>query len=450
MKNKRVIIVGGGISALSLGWFLKKRHGRNIEICILEASERAGGQILSLRQEGFLFEQGPHSWRSGRQTSALERLLEDLSLQADVIEAAASARHRYLYFDKKLQRLPTGALGWLCSRFGPMLCKALWRDFTAPKGSGADEALLDFVNRRLGKEVAQQLFDPFVSGIYAGNLQTLSLAATFPRLQQWEQHFGSLLRGMLAAPKNDANSKPAIYSFKQGMGTLIDRLAMALKSELRLHARVEKFDYSHEGVSVRLSSGEVIQGGHLFFAVPATVLKDLVAESAPQLALDLQKIPSAPIAVANLGYRKNLLRQQGFGYLIPSREKEKILGVIWDSATFPAQAQEAAETRLTVMLGGAKWDDFHCWNKDDFLLAALEGVKRHMHIEHLPDLCAVRVIPEGIPQYHVGHNACVKRIEQQLQQLSNRIDFLGNSFYGVSVGECIQQGETSSLKELHF
>ena len=129
-----------------------------------------------------------------------------------------------------------------------------------------EESLAEFVTRKFGAEVSDYLVDPFVSTIFFSDPQKLGMLSAFPALVDWERTTGSLVRGAIRAYKSkkstkdgtsatsadrkasptDANEKlrvtdslPTLGSFKNGMGTLTERLAKELKDELRLESPVE-------------------------------------------------------------------------------------------------------------------------------------------------------------------------------------------------------------------
>jgi oxygen-dependent protoporphyrinogen oxidase len=442
---RRVLIIGGGISALSLGWFLKKQFAHKIDVQILESKKSPGGQIRTSVQDGFLFEQGPHSFRTTR-SNALSELIEGLALQSAVIEAAPAARNRYIYFKNKLRPLPKGILSLLYSRFSPIIFKALYRDIRAPKsnhGNGLeDESVRSFITRRFGNDAAEYLCGALISGIWAGDISALSANSVFPALKRKEHEKRSLLWSMLTSPRRNKDQAVYIGSFKQGMGALIDALAGSLQPHIRYDAAVDSFICHGDGVAVKLSSGEVLEGDLAVSAVPAHVLAGLIPH-APELRDLLLGIRTVPVAVVNVGYRRKVLAREGFGYLVPPSAKENILGVIWDSSAFPQQNHACIETRLTVMLGGAHFPEISTFSDEKLLKLALDAIQKHMGIDVAPDASAVTLMDKAIPQYNIGHENLLHQIEWQVRALSPRLRILGSSFYGISVGDCIEKAKTT-------
>ena len=69
-------------------------------------------------------------------------------------------------------------------------------DFVLPKANRQKISLWGIFRRRVGDEVVENLIEPLLSGIYAGDIDRLSLMSTFPQFYQTEQKHRSLILGM--------------------------------------------------------------------------------------------------------------------------------------------------------------------------------------------------------------------------------------------------------------
>ena len=80
--------------------------------------------------------------------------------------------------------IPTNVQAILKTRLVSPFSKArMGMDFLLPaKSLNGDESLGAFISRRLGREAYENLIEPLMSGIYAGDGDQLSLASTFPLL----------------------------------------------------------------------------------------------------------------------------------------------------------------------------------------------------------------------------------------------------------------------------
>lgn len=417
MKNvARVTILGAGISGLATAWFLKQKHGMAIDITLVEKSSRIGGWIQSEYKEGFLFEKGPRSCRTKGTGRATLELIESLGLQSEVISAHSAANRRYLYYQQLLQPFPTSLSGL---PFSPLLkgwLKAAWQEWKTPPNRSEDPTIEEFFTRRIGADWTHRLIDPMVSGIYAGDIRKLSLKSCFPLFFQWEQQYGSLLKGAFKQPKKIPSPSPfvssmektSLFSFKKGMETLPLALAQRLDADFRFNAEVKEIQRN----KVKLNNGQEL-------------LSDMIISTLP-----FKELSYASVVVVNLAYRQPVLNHTGFGYLIPSQEKEAILGVVFDSAVFPEQGNPE-DTRLTVMLGGTRHPEVIHWSKEHCLSIAKEALKKHLGIHAVPHIYSVSYAREAIPQFEVGHHRWMDKIHEKGVYQS------GCGISGVSVNDCI-------------
>lgn len=435
---KQIVILGAGISGLSLAWFLKKKYKESVHVTLIEKNTRVGGMIQTIRKEGFLFELGPHSCRPTGHGAHTLALIQDLGLQSEVITPDPSAKRRYLLMNKKLVPFPYNLISTLTSPLTPVLLKALWNDWKAKRAVMEEETIDEFACRRFGQQAATYLFDPMTTGIFAGSSKQLSVTGCFPFLTEWEGQYGSIGKALLRH-KKDLPTDPFIqqlsqypfFSLRDGMESLATSLQAKLDADILLSCEATSLEITPEGIGITLSNQKQIHADFLFSTLPAAALSSLILPHDQTLAHTLQTIPRKSITVVSVGYRKSLLKLRGFGYLVPSCEKELVLGMMWDSSIFPQQNGCSEETRLTVMLPYME--------ADHALSMALKTIEQQLHISCLPDVTHITVAKEAIPQYIVGHGKKTTSIKQALHALSPRIRCLGNSFHGVAVNDCIAQ-----------
>lgn len=392
---KKIVIAGGGISGLSARYFLSKRY-LDAEIVLYEKSNRLGGCVESSTSPYF-FERGARTFKVSR-AGELLALVKELGLEDELLYSEKSARRRYLYKNGKLHKLGLPLIF-------PML-PALLKEWKQPYSWGGDESIATFVTRRFGKEVAENLFDPLTQGIFAGDIHHLSIRACFPELKTMEENYGSITRALFKRKKEKKGK--GLVTLKGGLQVLVNRLVEAGRGEIHLNTPFTSLD--HERVILALPVG----GAAFLFT------EDQEAQTF------FESIEEKTIHVVNVAYSHPVLKKKGFGYLIPSSEKEKIMGVVFDSSIFPEQNKEK-ETRLTVML------------RDGGVETALEGLKRHLGIDEEPKEVFHKVWRKGIPQYGVGHLNRVEAFEAHLRKHYPHVTCIGNFLRGVSINHCIAQ-----------
>ena len=444
MKAPRFIIIGAGISGLSLGWFLREKFPI-ASIKVFEKNSRPGGWIQTLISGDFLFETGPRSCRSYGNGIATLQLIESLGLDSQWISASEASHKRYLYTNGKLQQLTIGIWSFLTSPLTRPILSGLLTEWNAPRSShNEDESIYSFISRRLGKKVAENLMDPLTSGIYAGDIRNLSIQSCFPDIYKLERIHGSITKGMIQKlfrkKSNEVLSpfvlkamKTPIFSLQNGMETIVKELSSKLKDELHLNTEVTSLKETPESIEV-VADSNIYHADKVFIALPAESINRLIA---PIIHLQLPS-KTTSVAIVNMGWKHNVLTQSGFGYLIPSHEREDLLGVVWDSSTFPQQNRHPNETRLTAMLGGAHRPDIPHFSHEKIVEISLQAIKKHLKISTPPDLINIKIAMKAIPQYTVGHANNIQEIESLLSKASNsRIELVGSSLHGVSVNDCI-------------
>ena len=394
---KKVIIVGGGISGLCARYTLSKRFP-DAEIVLYEKSGRLGGCIESASAPCF-FERGPRTFKVSRAEELLA-LVKELGLDKELIYSDKSARKRFLLKEGKLHKL-----GLFSPIIRPLL-PALFREWKQPAIFDDDETIASFVTRRLGKEVAETLFEPLTQGIFAGDINTLSVRACFPELKEMEDEYGSLTRAFFCRKKTKKGK--GLVTLKGGLQLLIDRLVEEGRGAIHLNTPLT-----------------ALPNDPTVIALPASGARTLFRKDA-SIQQFFDAIEEKSIHVVNVAYRGAVLNRKGFGYLTLSNEKEKVMGVVFDSVIFPQQ-NRGSETRLTVMLRSGGID------------AALEGLERHLGINETPKEIHYKEWKNAIPQYGVGHLDRVELFEKYLSKHYPHVTCMGNYLRGVSINHCVSQ-----------
>ena len=437
-----VVVIGAGLSGLVTAHALQ-RNGH--VVAVLEASDRAGGVIGTRSRDGFRYETGANSTTDN--PPRLAALLDVLGLVDQRIDTSPQAVNRYVVREGKLVALPMSPRQLLTSQafsFAGKL-RLLREPFIARAPAGADETIAAFMRRRLGDQILDYAVDPFVSGIYAGDPERLSMQAAFPRLHALEQTQGSLLRGQLAAGRERRRSgepklsHPRSFSFRDGMQTLPDALAHSLAhyADRTPVTSIEARSPAGFAVSsLRNGMPLTFHSRVVIIATPAPAAAALVAPHDRDAAQALASIVYAPVAIVASAYRRDDVAHalDGFGMLVPSRERRRILGTLFSSSLFEGRAP-AGHVLLTTFTGGRRdpgmvvQDDVALARIVDEELAALLGARRSRWNE------IVRWT-RAIPQYEVGHQDRMQRIRQACARRPG-LFFCGSWLDGVSISDRI-------------
>ncbi|HET7142482.1 MAG TPA: protoporphyrinogen oxidase, partial [Anaerolineales bacterium] len=329
-------------------------------------------------------------------------------------------------------------------------------DFLLPaKNVNGDESLGSFVSRRLGREAYENLIEPLMSGIYAGDGDQLSLASTFPYLRDLETQYGSLARGALEMRKKSngkavQGSRSAFLTPTTGLAEIVEALVESLRlkgASLRLNTRVTSITRNLERGTWRVTlDTETLDADGVILAAPAYISGTLLASCDPELASTLQSIPYASTATVSLAYRLSDVPREldGYGYVIPRREGRKALACTWTSTKFPHRAPEGYAL-IRVFVGRAGQDI--PWDEGELLEVAKDELKLTLGITAEPLVSRVFMWDKAMPQYNLGHADILKRIDTALEKHPN-LALAGNGYRGIGIPDCIHSGELAVEKIL--
>ncbi len=437
------IIIGAGISGLTAAHKLS-RAGK--DVVVLEEASRAGGKIVTEREEGYLLESGPNSLRIENQETI--DLIRDAGLEERILEASPLSKTRFVLKNGRWVQLPRGPLdATITPLLSPMGKLRILGDLFVPKTKLEDEPTASFVRRRLGKEILDYGADPFITGIYAGDPEKLSMRYAFGSMWRAEQQDGSLIRGLAKGrPKSGAaRVRPRVVSFPEGLSELTNALKIALGQKLKLHSGAVSIEKAPNGYRVTSSAG-ALESPVLILTLPAYHVAPMIAPLSGELSNSLLNISYPPVAVVFFGYRIDQFKTvpEGFGGLIPSKENRKILGIIFSSSNFPKRAPEE-HALFTILMGGAKHPEIIDWDERRIFETALGEASNLLKPSGEPVFQHLKVWRHAIPQYNVGYGDILSSIKHA-EAVNPGLHFIGNYRGGISMGSCIRNATELARK----
>jgi len=445
-----VIVLGGGISGLTAGFLLRERGFRTM---VLEASHRPGGCITTWSHDGFLFELGPNTVLN----NALE--IDELCRAAGVFEERLTARpaskKRYIVKGGRLVPLPAGPLGFLATRLFSTRAKLrlLKEPFIGRAPEDVEETIAQFVRRRLGEEFLQYAVGPFVSGVYAGDPERLSVRHAVSKIYALERDHGGLIRGAFAKKKGPAPGG-GLFSFPNGLQALPESLARGLGDGFRprtaaiaVHREGARFIVEMAGES---GAAETATASAVIPAVPADAAARVLAPLGGAFPSIIGRLPYADVALVCMGFRRESVKHplDGFGFLAPEAEKRHVLGCLFPSSLFPGRAPEGF-VALSAFVGGAVHPERAAGSQEAVIERVLADLRPLLGISGDPVISRVEAWRPAIPQYVVGHGT-YKETAARLEGSHPGLFVSGNLLYGVSVGNCIQNATATAEKVTGF
>ncbi len=464
----KVVVVGGGIAGLSAAHRLTESKRPGLEVTLLESSDRFGGTIRTIEDDGCLVELGPDSFLSSKPW--LTNLAKRLGVADRIIPTSSTHRRSHVVYRGRLHPLPEGFLMMAPTRFWPMVTTSLFSwtgkvrcafDLFLPRGSASgEESLGSFVRRRFGGEVLDRVVQPLIGGIYAGDPDTLSLKATIPRFLEMETRHRSVIRAMVVqrraaarrqgvSPADSGARYGELVSFDRGMESIVEALRSDLPQEaLHTHSNVVNLNRQDNRWHLACSDGRRFDADGVVLALPARKAAELLHGTDPALHDELSAIPHASSAVMNLVYRRSDVPHplDCFGFVVPVVEKRKIIACTFSSVKFPDRAPDGL-VLLRAFIGGALQQDMLLVDDDEMLRVVRGELKELMGIEAAPRYTVLARYPDAMPQYLVGHIQRMERISSLLEK-HPRLALAGNAYRGVGLPDCVHSGELAAERLL--
>ena len=436
--SRSYLIIGAGVSGLTTAWFLKQLGH---QVTLLESRDQAGGNLRTLKRDGYLIERGPNSTLNNR--PALAELFNSLGLQP--IEANNASKKRFILRDNQIHPLPMGPGAFIKTPLFQAAGK--WRLLLEPFIGRAqdEESVAQFVERRLGREFLDYAINPFVSGVYAGDPDRLSVRAATAKVYALEQQYRSMFIGMIAKTlfgkhRGGAGPSGSMISFEQGMQQLADTLSERFGEDLHTGIEVDQLQRLDNGQWQAASGQQQWQADELILTLPAKACEQLLAPLAAQLDGQLTEIEYPHVASVSLGFKKSQIEHplDGFGFLIPRCTGVETLGVLFPSSIFPGRAPDDSHL-LTCFIGGSLNPELQQVDDEALLARVLNDISPLLGISGAPELVEISRWPAAIPQYQLGHLQRLESIEQALAHLPG-LHLRANWRDGISVADCVQNG----------
>ncbi|QJD83768.1 protoporphyrinogen oxidase [Cohnella herbarum] len=493
-RLRRVAVLGGGLTGLSAAFYLlklSKERGENIEVTVIEGSNRLGGRVNTLRRDGYVIERGPDSFLA-RKLPMIE-LARELGIAVELTGTNPLAKKTYISLDGRLHPMPEGlTLGIpsdqekfmrtdLVSEEGKL--RALEDLSMAPEDDQGDETVGDFLERRMGKEMVERIFEPLLAGIHAGDLYRLGLQATFPQFKQMVREHGSLIAGTKeaqldaarlkaekeanspAAAATNADSEPlpssVFMTFRNGLSTVIEALEARIRADgclIRMGSEVESLApipqpqsnvADHGTYRLNLSDGSALDADEVLFTLPAYATSELLSPHVDVSALtNIRYISVANVVLAydEAGFNHDL---DGSGFLVPRGEHRHITASTWTSSKWLHTAPKGKRLiRCYVGRAGAEQGV----ELNDAVLAGV--VQRDLQdltgLTATPEFVEITRLRHSMPQYPVGHVDAIASFRDNLSASLPGVLATGAAFGGVGLPDCVEQGKKAAEALLNY
>jgi len=445
-QHSDVIVVGAGISGLATAWYLARR-GKRVQL--LEKDSRPGGKIATHTQQGYTTETSASMMMNFR--SEVDQFLIDSNIvDSKVLRTSNVGQNRFLIKDGELYPISMQMKGVFASPFLSWKSRLrLLSEWAVPKSNQLDESVEHFVTRRLGKQLLELAIEPYVAGTLACDAKLASADAVLPRLKMLERQYGSITAGIIVNKLKNIRTaaNPEVFSFTGGMQTLVDKLADERSFSLHLNCEVKQLEKDDSGWRVHITrenQGQLLHTRQVVMAAPASIAKKLLASIDSQLSELLASISYAPMNIVHLGYDVSdiLGDLNGIGFLVPEKEKSRMLGNLWMSSAFRNRAPRG-KVLLSSYLGGSRLPQVGAWSDEACVNEVTSSLSRYLNIKATPEMVKIDRHEAALPLYHHDYTSKTQAIRCLLNKhrgLYINANYLG----GVSIRDRILQANITA------
>lgn len=460
---KKIVIIGGGIAGLTAAFYLKKQikeENLPYEVNVIEASNRLGGKIKTERRDGFTMERGPDSFLIRKQSA--ERLVREVGLGDKLVTNGTGKS--YILIGNELHSMPQGSFMGIPTQVKPFLLSDLFSiagklragmDFIRPKGMPQDDQSLGkFFRKRFGDELVENLIEPLLSGIYAGDIDDLSLMATFPNFYELEQKYGSIVRGLqksMPKTKNTGKKRSMFYSLEGGLQTLVEALEQALGDEMIYkNTKVKSLKKINSNYQLSLSDGSIVNADAVMVATPFASMKQMLGSY--DFIQKLGGMKATSVANVVLAFDQSAIKEDidGTGFVVSRNSSNRITACTWTHKKWPETTVPEGKALLRCYVGRPGDEEVIHLSDDGLEELVLADLNKIMRIDGKPLFSVVTRWENAMPQYRVGHKQMVEKLEGDLMEHLPGVYVAGSPYKGIGIPDCIDQGEETVKKMLEF
>ncbi|BBM82843.1 protoporphyrinogen oxidase [Candidatus Uabimicrobium amorphum] len=431
---QKIAIIGAGIAGLTAACLLKRQ---GFEVVVFEQNNHIGGVMQSHREDGYLIEKGPNTILEN--SPEVSDFFETLQLRERKVAPDNCAKIRYIACRGRLIPLPMSPPLFLKSELFPLRAKLrlLCEPLIPPRKSSREESIAQFVKRRLGTEILNYAINPFVAGTYAGVPEKLSIKHAFPKLYALEKEHNSIIRGQIHMKKS-GKKPPHIISFRDGLGEFPQAMAKEISPQnIHLNTKIESIDFRDDSIVIK-SQKQQYKVSKVIYAGTVHGLCHLQINGSQINKPQLDKVYYPPVSVMCLGFKRQQVKHSlnGFGFLIPAREKARILGALFSSSLFKDRAPKD-HVLLTVFVGGARQPEYGLLPQQQMIDYAMTDLRKYLHINGDPGFVHLTQWEKSIPQYELGYGEC-KKTFGEIEKDYPGLHLIGNYREGVSITDTIR------------
>ncbi|MDC3425603.1 protoporphyrinogen oxidase [Aquibacillus sp. 3ASR75-11] len=462
-EHKQIAVIGGGITGLAAAFYLKKEITEKqlpYQVNLIEESDRLGGKIKTESKNGFTIERGPDSFLARKESAA--KLAKEVGLEGEFIRNGTG--QSYILVGDNLHKMPKGSFMGVPTQVRPFLLSTIFSpkgklraglDFVLPKSKPvADQSVGGFFRRRLGDELVENLIEPLLSGIYASDIDDLSLMATFPNFYKLEQEHGSVVRGlqrtMPKLKKQKAKKTGMFLSLENGLESLVAAVEAQLGDDTVMKGTsVDHIEKKDQGYHLLLGEGKVHKADAVVLATPHFAAQRMLSQYT--FMEPLKEMAATSVATVAMAFDASAIKKDidGTGFVVSRNSDYRITACTWTHKKWPSTTPEG-KVLLRCYVGRPGDEGVVDLSDEDIVAIVLHDLNKIMNITQEPEFSIVSRWKNAMPQYSVGHKQRLAQVQTDIDKHLPGVFIAGSSYEGIGIPDCIDQGVETVEKVIRY
>lgn len=456
-ETKKVVVVGGGITGLSAAFYMQKEaqeKGYPLEVLLVESTHRLGGKIQTVRKDGFVIERGPDSFLERK--VSMGELAKDVGIADQLVNN--STGQSFVLLEDRLHPIPKGSVMGIPTDMNHFFSSGLFslsgkvralEDLVLPRSNvKGDQSLGQFFRRRLGKEVVENLMEPLLSGIYAGDLDKLSLQSTYPQFYETEQKYRSLILGTrknaakrATSPAPAGKAKGQFQTLRNGLESLVEAIEAKLTPGSVLKSvKVDRVEKEENKVTLHFNNGQTVIADAVIFATSHHVVRELFEPFG--LLGQLKEMPSATVATVAMAFPAEQVKQEedGTGFVVSRNSDFAITACTWTHRKWPTTTPDG-KVLLRSYVGREGDEAIVDLSDKELEKIVLDDLRKIIHIDGEPEFTIVSRWKKAMHQYTVGHKERIEKSFREIEEAFPMVKLAGASYEGIGLPDCVNSGK---------
>ena len=450
MDKKKVVVVGAGITGLTVAYRLLKSEG-NFEIVVLEGEKQTGGKLITSRFAGLLLDEGADAFLA--RAPWAKDLFDEIGISKEFV--SPSSRSASIWANGSLEPLPSPNVLGIPLDYDSLPSKLLnsgdalkIKQGGKPSKAvpeGTDVSIGSLVRDCVGDSVFELFVDPLLGGINAGVVDDMSCETMAPQLLEAARHEEGLIAALRETQQNSDSDSPVFYTHPNGMGHIVEKLTEQVSESIRKDSNVISINRTNQQWVLETNAGSEIADA-VVLATSAQNAAKLLTSVSPTTSSRLSDIEHASVSLVSFAFKNsdiNIPKDQS-GFLVP-----RSTGMLMTACSFSgnkwAHLNDGSQTLIRVSSGRIDDQRHDTLSDEELVKHLIDDLAVTLGLDSQPLEFRVTRWPKALAQFKIGH---LQRMEVTIDLLADEAPgvFISGSYhFGVGIPASVRSGNEAAV-----